>query len=142
MSSTLINILIIVGSLMGGAGASLGVVWAVYTHKQAEVERKRLAEAETAKTLEALQIDNKISKIVWSAVTKATEPLQAELHENTKVTHEIDKRLTRVETVQFGGNGGGFREELNANTEVTRQSAEALAGVQRDVAILKARDKV
>lgn len=142
MNQTLANILIVAGSVLGGMGASLGVVWAIYTHKKAEAERRALAEAETSKTLEALQIDRKISKIVWAAVSKATEPLQAELHENTKITNEIDKRLTRVETIQFGGNGGGFREELNHNSSVTERLATDMVDVKATLAVLKASNSV
>lgn len=129
--------LIVLGSVLGGVGTTLAAVWAVYVHK---VGRKadRIAAAQAIREkLADLELDQKIHQIVADAVTKAAEPLQAAIHENTKLTQAtkdqvqaIDTRLTRVEVVQFGGNGGGAREQID-------KISDQVAGLVTDVAVLK-----
>lgn len=129
--------LVVLGSVLGGAGTTLMAVWAVYVHKVGRKEDRIAAAQRTREKLADLQLDQKIHAIVANAVTKAAEPLQAAIHENTKLTRAtkdqvqaIDTRLIRVETVQFGGNGGGFREKLD-------KVSDKVDGLVTDVAVLK-----
>jgi hypothetical protein len=106
------TIITVVSTAAGSVAASLSVLFAILSRKRKEAQRVRDAELRSERTITALQIDTKIHQIVTDAVTKVTEPLQAELHENTKATTEVNLRLTKVEA-QFGPNGGGLREKVN-----------------------------